>query len=557
MPAIIDAAPTIPATNMQHRTRSAPLCAWPYAALVLLGLALYLPLRGATLYHEDAVGFALAIHQFDLAKHQPQVPGFPLYILLLRLVQFATGLSDEATIVLVSLLAVSLAAPLFYGLARRYIGHWPAFGLAVVLLTNPLAWFNADISMSYSLNLLLSVAVAACCERLCAGVAAYRWLTPIAWGVAAGVREDVAVLLLPLVIYAYLPTLRRSPRAVLLPAALGLLATAAWLVPLMGVSGGPRAYLGMVHGRAAGDGIVPPLLAGHPLGSLVLAGQNIAVIGCYLLFAALGLLPLQLLRLRRAPVAVNRRWALFLLVWLLPGLAIDAASVVGHAGYALPYLPPLLLLLWPPRPRLPRRSAVAPALLALGVALQCAYFLFIPQYEGPLPASWVQGTLLASTALEPAHSRIARADALTTDLSREIKAHYPAEQTLLIVPVGDERPRDVPLRHMYGQGRYYLPAYQQRVLYLVPIAGFDKLGYGDHAVATVFGDTFQIKGGTTVDVPVSTRWLVWFCDVDQQFYPFNPAWRRATIAPGVDLVAAPVGTGRVNLRWGPFAFRRG
>ncbi|MGH2459413.1 MAG: hypothetical protein ACRDIY_11160 [Chloroflexota bacterium] len=88
----------------------------------LVSLALYFPSRQHALYHEDSVGFAFAIHSFNLAAHQPQSPGYPLYVATLRVVERLTGLSDNDTMVLVSMGATVLAVVLFYLLARSWLG---------------------------------------------------------------------------------------------------------------------------------------------------------------------------------------------------------------------------------------------------------------------------------------------------------------------------------------------------------------------------------------------------------------------------------------------------
>jgi len=90
-----------------------------------LGLALVTllsrwPYRARMLYNWDAVQFALALREFDVAKHQPHPPGYLLYVGLGRLFNASLGdptLPRPERVVLVSpaiaILASgrSLAAP--------------------------------------------------------------------------------------------------------------------------------------------------------------------------------------------------------------------------------------------------------------------------------------------------------------------------------------------------------------------------------------------------------------------------------------------------------------
>ena len=51
----------------------------------MLTLASRWPYRARMLYNWDAVQFALALTEFDVAKHQPHPPGYLLYVGLGRL----------------------------------------------------------------------------------------------------------------------------------------------------------------------------------------------------------------------------------------------------------------------------------------------------------------------------------------------------------------------------------------------------------------------------------------------------------------------------------------
>ena len=60
-------------------------------ALALLTVLSRLPYRARMLYNWDAVQFALALHEYDVVKHQPHPPGYILYVALGRLVHGWTG----------------------------------------------------------------------------------------------------------------------------------------------------------------------------------------------------------------------------------------------------------------------------------------------------------------------------------------------------------------------------------------------------------------------------------------------------------------------------------
>src|SRR5712692_7647610 len=92
--------------------------ALPYLGLLVLGLGLYAPLVSRSLYHADSVGFAFALHEFNLRLHHPQAPGYLPYVLLLRAVQALTGSSDQGSIVTISVMATIGAGMVFFALCR-------------------------------------------------------------------------------------------------------------------------------------------------------------------------------------------------------------------------------------------------------------------------------------------------------------------------------------------------------------------------------------------------------------------------------------------------------
>ncbi|MGH2459412.1 MAG: hypothetical protein ACRDIY_11155 [Chloroflexota bacterium] len=377
--------------------------------------------------------------------------------------------------------------------------------------------------------------------------------TPFAWGIAAGFRPELAAMLGPLVLYAVWPSVRRSPRVAPLLAGLGCLGVALWLVPLIHVTGGVLIYLRLLHGRSLSSSILPWVFARNWPVAIRLTIWNVAVGLAYLTIAVLGVLPLQILRLGspalKAPSHPSRGFALF---WFVPGLLVDIITVVGHSGYVLAYLPPLLLLLWP---RKAHRLLVA--LTTVGIVLQGLYFVAVPQVSGVFDGGWLHDTLYRTVSAEPTRSLLVRDDTLTTALVNAIKERYPADRTLLIVPVGDEVPRTAPIRTMYAQARYYLPEWHVRILYTTRLLDFDALGLPRYVIAEVFRDQFNLIYTQVVTAPTgyAVRWLVWFCDADSTAYPFNSGWKRYQLPSGITMIVGDLSKPYPGTRtWGPFEF---
>ena len=90
--------------------------------LALVFLALHLPYLPASLEDLDSVNFALGIRDFDVARHQPHPPGYPVFIAD-REGRRAPSVPSEATaLALVSVVAGALGVLAMAALFRRLDG---------------------------------------------------------------------------------------------------------------------------------------------------------------------------------------------------------------------------------------------------------------------------------------------------------------------------------------------------------------------------------------------------------------------------------------------------
>jgi hypothetical protein len=355
--------------------------------LAVLFLIAHLVSLPPTLEDLDSINFALGIRDFDVARHQPHPPGYPVFVALakassglLRLVGVPAPevhglavLSAVAGAVLVCLLFA-----LYRGLSGDSVTAWWAMAIAV---TSPLFWFTALRPLSDMTGLALVVAaqmllvsalrtgpaqeatpdegetpplhLGGQLMRLLAGAA----LT----GFAAGVRVQTVMLSAPLLIAVLFwpgSGWRMGDRAKAVgAAAVGALA---WAVPLLIASGGPSGYLTALGSQAGEDftGVVmlwthrqPRVAVNAALYSFVWPWGSIALGVAVMSLAAIGLVRvamrgprmLALLLVAFLPYAVFHllfhetitvRYALPL---VLPAalLAAFGASVAGRLGLAV------------------------------------------------------------------------------------------------------------------------------------------------------------------------------------------------------------------------------
>lgn len=235
------------------------------SALTVLFLAAHAACLPSTFADLDEVNFALGVRDFDVAKHQPHPPGYPVFVAAARASTAALGAAgvpapDVRGLALLSALSGALLIPLLFWLSRELIGDDQAAAWAAVVVgVSPLSWVNAARPLSDLTGLAIVVGaqalLASVVLRRGAPRASGRLLAgALIAGVAIGVRSQSFVLTLPLLALALVTPgtlLRGRDRiAALAAVALGCLA---WFLPLLAATGGPEAYLAALRAQASED----------------------------------------------------------------------------------------------------------------------------------------------------------------------------------------------------------------------------------------------------------------------------------------------------------------
>src|SRR5262245_14812026 len=210
-------------------------------ALAALTAASRLPFRARLLPTWDAVQFSLALRNYDVVNHQPHPPGYILYVALARLVALAVG-DPLATLVWLAIAGSAVTGALVYVLAWRLYGRATAVGAALGLAASPLFWYHGEVGLSYTIEAALVTAVALLAWPMVEGRTVFAGWSALVLALAGGVRQSILVLLFPLWLGAAAVGLRRW-RPVLGGLAILTVVTAAWLGPMVWLSGGPSRYL--------------------------------------------------------------------------------------------------------------------------------------------------------------------------------------------------------------------------------------------------------------------------------------------------------------------------
>jgi hypothetical protein len=353
-------------------------------ALALAFIALHLPFLPASLEDLDSINFALGIRDFDVARHQPHPPGYPIFILAAKAVH-AVVPSEARALGLIGIGAGGLAALALVRLFRELeaagaaedagllaagnagplaAGDAGPLAATLLILTSPLFWMTAARPLSDTAGL----AVALAAQALTVTARSRRAL--IAAGacaaLGAGIRSQVVWLTFPLLL---LGIVRRPPqerwRAAAGVAVACVAGVLVWAVPLVVLTGGPAAYSRVVFNQGAEDlsGVVM-LWTTPTVRQLVSALQSAFVAPWGLIPVAVVVLPFAAIGL--ADMARGARPALATLaVAFGPYLIFDLLfQETVTTRYALPLVVPVAYLAVRGASKIPS-GAVMPAIVAL------------------------------------------------------------------------------------------------------------------------------------------------------------------------------------------------
>lgn len=237
------------------------------AAIALVFLVSHLPFLPLTLEDLDSINFALGVRDFDVARHQPHPPGYPIYIAAAKLstaVFRVAGVPapEVRGLAIWSTLAGTALVFLLYAFFRALDGiPRRAFWTTAIVMASPLFWFTALRPLSDTIGLAVTVGaqaliVSAMAPTLLDPLRAGRLLMAAGFvaGIAVGVRSQSFVLTLPLLALAIVwpgsPIAWRARLASVLAVALGGLL---WAVPLVVASGGIGDYMAALGSQAGED----------------------------------------------------------------------------------------------------------------------------------------------------------------------------------------------------------------------------------------------------------------------------------------------------------------
>jgi 4-amino-4-deoxy-L-arabinose transferase-like glycosyltransferase len=113
------------------------------AILFLSVFLLYFLTRSPGLDDADSIQFAMGTQDFDLWRHRPHPPGYPLYIFFGWLSDSVFGWNPEFSLHLASCLGGALFVTAWFWIVRMYFEEAFAWLVAATLAVTPIVWMTA------------------------------------------------------------------------------------------------------------------------------------------------------------------------------------------------------------------------------------------------------------------------------------------------------------------------------------------------------------------------------------------------------------------------------
>ncbi len=290
------------------------------------------PLLPGQLFTFDDVNLAYAVGHFDIRMSQPQPPGYPLFVMEMRILYWLRFRRAES-ILLGLALAGSVAVLVLMTLAgNRIFGGDSGFWAALLFVFHPVFWHTSLISALRMQLGLLSLGVGMACWRAWRGETRWVLWSAVVLGIGSGVRPEAGPVLFPLwAVCAWRAPVSWRERWQALGAMAGGILL--WLLPAMFASGGPYAFVKTSLAYLSDQGSVSSGL----FGATDLKWQNtfwrlVVWTCCGLIGAAL---PAVLAWRRREGWGLGWNRAAFLLLWFAPAFAFAILVHIEDPGQAL------------------------------------------------------------------------------------------------------------------------------------------------------------------------------------------------------------------------------
>jgi len=421
----------------------------------------------STYFGVDNVNLALSLEKFDPRIHQPQPPGYPFFVVFARLINFFFH-DARSTFVVVSVLISGLCLPLAYSLGTRMFSRSAGIAAALLLLVNPVFWYTSIDPNGGPLRLFLALfalLTAYCSWRCWMGEKRFAIWGAVALGAGSGFRPDLIAFLFPLwFIAAWVGT--KSWRTVLLACAVlaGIVFvwTGAVVLAMRGTSlkDDVQIFTKLMLDYTVDQSKPESVVFGSSIIAWLRQINRLVVWNGLAIVTWIWAVPFYFRARKRVSVASSQ--SVFFLLWLVPGLIVQALVHIGEPGHTLFSVAALCMIGGYLLSLAPVRD------LTVGVALVLNVLLFLDFFALPtgvvnaadhLPS--LRNALLFGT-FETSIGQVRWLDEITNTTLSEIQEFTPKDRPSIIISTNTYTKQWF---MNWRIGRYYLPDRDFWILY--------------------------------------------------------------------------------------------
>ena len=338
------------------------------------------------LVHFDSVNFALGVVDYNPVVHQPHPPGYFLYILLGKVLNYFTG-EPGAALLAISIGASVAAVAFVYTLTYEWFDRKAAIFAGLLFLFSPFTWFYGTIALTYIVEFCLVSLIGLLCWYISIGKKQFLLPAAVVMGIAVGFRQSSILFLAPLCLYAVRNVgIKHSLIAVLVFTA----TVVVWFVPMLIASGGGELYFTALNDlwvRTASTSNVPAVVKSEGLlrGMVTAFTHSLLVLFFYGVgFAAAA----PLILMRGLPLGSWDSQKRFALIWIIPGVLFFSFIFItfSNMGYMSVIFPPLFAIIgakvakW--YEQIGERWQYKTGFVAFIAIVNTMVFLYVPSYMG-------------------------------------------------------------------------------------------------------------------------------------------------------------------------------
>ena len=303
-------------------------------ALLIIICFTRIPFATKCICKHDSVNFALGIREFDIARHQPHPPGYPVYIGLAKFLNLFIKDVNKDLIILSIIFSVG-AVILIYLLGKEMFNYKCGLASAIFLIISPLFWAYGELALSYTADAFASVLLGYLSYKLLKGEKKYVWGLSIVLGLTGGIRQTLLFFFLPLWVRGLISL--KSGRELIKQIFVLVITCLFWVVPLLILSGGFSGYSSSSYELYRGS-----------VFTQLMALKTIAYAGCSSLWglgASILALFVSIIKLNKVISPEKLKESLtFFIVWCGPAFLFNFMFYTGKPGHILVFFPCFILL---------------------------------------------------------------------------------------------------------------------------------------------------------------------------------------------------------------------